>query len=362
MNPGEGEHKLFDYIRKNPQIHSKEVTIVYGLDADLIMLCLNHLRISKQIYLYRENMEGDETFILDIPMLSQRIIFEMNNFRRPSSHQETNRLYDYIFLCFFLGNDFLPHFPSLNIRTRGMDILLNAYKHLFGKTNQNLTNGKIIYWKNVRKLINLLAHNEHDNIREEYKIRDKWEKRYYSKDKSEEEKKMERYLNIPVKNREVEKYIDPTSSLWHNRYYETLFHNDNTFDFRKRVSNNYMEGLEWVMNYYTKGCLDWSWKYDFNYPPLLWDLLKFIPHFNMTMIKENDSQPVDSNVQLAYVLPKESLSLITNPKIKKFMEEKWRENENKGKLNWAFCKYIWESHVDLPYLDIEELKALSPSS
>lgn len=357
--PGEGEHKLFDYIRKNPDVHSKEVTIVYGLDADLIMLCLNHLRISKQIYLYRENMDGDETFILDIPMLAQRIIFEMNNFRRPSSHQETNRLYDYIFLCFFLGNDFLPHFPSLNIRTRGMDILLNAYKHLFGKTNQNLTNGKIIYWKNVRKLINLLAHNEHDNIREEYKIRNKWEKRYYSKDKTVEETKMERYLNIPTKNREVEKYIDPASSLWHNRYYETLFHNDNTFDFKKRVSNNYMEGLEWVMNYYTKGCLDWSWKYDFNYPPLLWDLLKFIPHFNMTMIKENNNHPVDSNVQLAYVLPKESLSLITNPKIKKFMKEKWRENENKGKLNWAFCKYIWESHVDLPYLDIEELKTLS---
>ena len=79
----------------------------------------------------------------------------------------------------------------------------------------------------------------------------------------------------------------------------------------------------------------------------------------MTMIKENNNHPVDSNVQLAYVLPKESLSLITNSKIKKFMEEKWRENENKGKLNWAFCKYIWESHVDLPYLDIEELKTLS---
>ena len=77
--PGEGEHKLFDYIRKNSAIHEKEVTVVYGLDADLIMLCLNHLRISKQIYLYRENMDGDETFILDIPKLAQRIIFEMND-------------------------------------------------------------------------------------------------------------------------------------------------------------------------------------------------------------------------------------------------------------------------------------------
>jgi 5'-3' exoribonuclease 1 len=357
--PGEGEHKLFNYIRSNPTIHSNEVTIVYGLDADLIMLCLNHLRISKQIYLYRENMDGDDTFILDIPMLSQRIIFEMNNNKKPSTCQETNRLYDYIFLCFFLGNDFLPHFPSLNIRTRGIDILINAYKHLFGKTNQNLTNGKIIYWKNVKKLINLLAYNEHNNLKEEYKIRHKWERRYYSKNTTSEDLKMERYLNIPTKNREIEKYIDPYNSLWNNRYYECLFHTDNSFDFRKRVSKNYMEGLEWVMNYYTVGCLDWNWKYNYHYPPLLWDLVKFIPNFNMKMIQQNNNVPVDSNVQLAYVLPKESLSLITNPKIKKFMEVKWRENENKGELMWAFCKYIWESHVDLPYLDIEELKILS---
>ena len=46
------------------------------------------------------------------------------------------------------------------------------------------------------------------------------------------------------------------------------------------------------------------------------------------------------------------------------MDDNVHENENKGKLVWAFCKYIWESHVDLPHLDIEELKqlVLSPST
>jgi 5'-3' exonuclease len=54
---GEGEHKLFEYIRKNALSHHKEISMVYGLDADLIMLALNHLPVSNQIYLYRETPE-----------------------------------------------------------------------------------------------------------------------------------------------------------------------------------------------------------------------------------------------------------------------------------------------------------------
>ena len=54
---GEGEHKLFDYIRKNPKEHADQVTVIYGLDADLIMLSINHLPISPNIYLFRETPE-----------------------------------------------------------------------------------------------------------------------------------------------------------------------------------------------------------------------------------------------------------------------------------------------------------------
>jgi 5'-3' exoribonuclease 1 len=51
---GEGEHKLFDFIRSNCEKHSSQNTIIYGLDADLIMLSINHLHLCPNIYLFRE--------------------------------------------------------------------------------------------------------------------------------------------------------------------------------------------------------------------------------------------------------------------------------------------------------------------
>ena len=77
----EKENTNYLVILGDYECHKHEVTVVYGLDADLIMLCLNHLRISKNIYLYRETPEfvksidksinPNESYLLDIPYLAQ---------------------------------------------------------------------------------------------------------------------------------------------------------------------------------------------------------------------------------------------------------------------------------------------------
>ena len=231
--PGEGEHKIYEYIRAHPAYHRDSQTIIYGLDADLIMLTLNHLHISENLYLYRETPEfikhidktlnPNENYLLDIPLFAQIIIQELaGSTTEPKTNYalNDNRLFDYILLCFFLGNDFLPHFPALNIRTTGIQNLVNAYKFVFSQgPGETLTQNREIIWKNVRKFIAHLAAHELEYIQEEYIQRAKMSKRLmYQKDAEADEN-----LLLPLKERAHELYINPPETGWEARYYKILF-------------------------------------------------------------------------------------------------------------------------------------------
>jgi len=350
---GEGEHKLFNYIKEND--HSTKYTVVYGLDADLIMLSINHLPISKNIFLFRETPEfiksidkslnPNESYILDIPLLAHYITEEMTNINKVKGE---TRLYDYIFICFLLGNDFLPHFPALNIRTNGIEYILNAYKNTIGNSVHRLTNGTEIYWKQFKKFVQYLSNNEYNYIVKEYKIRDKKESRAV-------DDPFKKYLLTPVYNRENEIYINPYEEYWEDRYYSTLFDIEPTYENIKKICINYLEGLEWTMKYYTKGCPDWQWKYKYSYPPLLYDLLKFIPVFNTTMISKNTNKAVHPYTLLAYVLPKECLNLLPKKIEKRLLKDKKELYPEEYDLHWDYCTYLWESHLKLPNVSIKEL-------
>ena len=49
---------------------------------------------------------------------------------------------DFVFLCFFVGNDFLPHLPGLGIREGALDALIFIYKNLLPSLADYLTNGE----------------------------------------------------------------------------------------------------------------------------------------------------------------------------------------------------------------------------
>ena len=390
---GEGEHKIFEYIRANPDYHKDTTTVIYGLDADLIMLSLNHIHLSKQLYLHREtpefiknidsSLDHDTDYLFCIHTLNAAV--EMECFGTPSVPKLSvtsapllsvtsapllsgggspcgvvGGATPYVFMCFLLGNDFLPHFPSLNIRTNGLDKIMNAYKLIKSPSffTGTSSSGIVFNWKNIRSWIDVLAKQEHENIKEEYVLRSKFRFGPSNKDETLEQKYDKIILQYPLRSREIEEYINPNEAGWEYRYYRTLFDISIDDARRKEICINYLEGLEWTMKYYTSGCADWNWCYKYDYPPLLCDLIKYVPYFETKLINPSNSPTyaVTPLVQLSYVLPRSSMYLLPDALHRALIKAHpdWYGYEHHPLL-WAFTKYIWESHAKLPEIDIKEL-------
>jgi 5'-3' exonuclease len=308
--PGEGEHKIFSFIRNHPEYHASQKTLIYGLDSDLIVLSLNHLKYG-DIKLLREApafmMQDKELHVLDVSKLADGICEIIGD-----------RIPDYIFMTLFLGNDFMPHFPALNLRTTGFDTLIQTYNSCM-LPNETMYTGSKIQWDIVERFIQALSEKEHSIMIKEYHARNR-----LKVDVSTEDKKIN---NAPILKREREHFICPVQPGWEKRYY-TL---DNAPV--EKICKNYMDMLEWNINYYTKGCINWSMYYEYSYPPLLVDLAKHVP--KQTITSYDDTQLTTTEL-LKYVLPPPYYNYIPN--------EVSQESE-KPSLLWAYCRYIWESHV-----------------
>jgi len=375
--PGEGEHKMFQHIRDHATTNDNAA--VYGLDADLIMLAIFHYHLCKNIHVFRETPEfvkskvinpewndgksPEPILFMDIAALSTSIIDEMN-----CKYKDPHQIYDYAFMCFLLGNDFLPHLPCLNIRSHGIQVLMDIYReclgtvpdaHFISKTTGN------IQWKWVQKYIRDLADVEHELLNKEYDRRSKFDT--YTWSSTDVEKLIH---HAPIICRGIEKYICPSESGWQDRYYTALFNkkqevvkNNGSKQGRqaqasvlvlynetnkKKICKNYLEGLEWVFKYYTEGCVDWKWMYNYNYPPLLADLVQHIPSREKKMISVSfaSNQPLSAKAQLMYVIPPALHEQMLGPEMTAYLKKNYGYiYEESIEFDWAFCEYMWESKL-----------------
>lgn len=363
---GEGEHKLYEYIRTHQEYHKKSITAVYGLDADLIMLSLNHVSYTKNIFLYRETphfiksidttLTPGKNYILDMNKMSEAITADLTD-GNPKSQPQC--IQDYIFICFLLGNDFLPHFPALNIRTDGITRITAAYKETVSKCG-NLTNKKGIIWNHFKTFIVILSNNEEQYFKCEHIIREK-QSRTALYGRNNDNQIETAVMNIPIKDRSKEIYINPNEDGWRERYYMSLFESSRSEDVCKQISINYLEGLEWTYRYYTTGCPDWTWYYKYNYPPLLCDLKRFILSGEQTLLRnEMSTKPIHPHVQLVYVLPSNCAELLPVSVRNTIMKElpEWFHNIEHATIEYSYCRYLWEGHLQLAGMDVKQLEVI----
>ena len=177
--PGEGEHKVLEFIRTQRSLDTYDPNVshcIYGADADLIMLSL--ITHEPNFIIIRESI-NDATFrkcdvcgktghykadcpkvtgrkedeksindiefsIIKIAVLREYLAIEFKDLILSFSYDFERVIDDFVLICFFVGNDFLPHLPSLKIREGGLDALLFLYKYMLPKLDGYLTDkGKI---------------------------------------------------------------------------------------------------------------------------------------------------------------------------------------------------------------------------
>jgi len=328
---GEGEHKIMDYMRLH---NTNKNAMIYGLDADLIMLGLLHLSVNPNVYLYRETIHFSYLSQIDS---REDYTFNMNEMAIQISEflemPKNDAIPNYCFLCFLFGNDFLPHFASLNIRNNGIPYLMDIYK----KTKLPLVNGTKIIWKNFKLLCIELSKQETERIVENVR----WKS----------------CIKTTPLNKTDELNILPLNDMGREIYLSKHIDKYNILLFGQRDEKpclNYLKMLEWTWNYYQGICKDHYICYEFNVAPLLSSIINYIPCFSEELITQKN-EPIPLAIsQLIYVLPYNDFHLVpinTDSIVSKFPNLK----ETDFNIHYDFCKFFWESHVEFNYLPFKEL-------
>ena len=145
--PGEGEHKIMSYIRSLKTINN--TIIVYGLDADLILLSMLNSE-DNTLYLMREEMEFNKV-VKDQFNDPQFLYFDIESFKKKViPDYSKQKMLDYILMMSFLGNDFVPHNIAFTIKENGHTFLYENLKtlnkHLVDRQNNIIWENIILYF------------------------------------------------------------------------------------------------------------------------------------------------------------------------------------------------------------------------
>ncbi len=97
--------------------------------------------------------------------MREYLYLEFKDLRLPFPFDFERIIDDFVFLCFFVGNDFLPHLPSLQIREGALDAILVIYKNLLPSLGDYLTKSGEIDFSKVDLIFNDIAKIEEEVFR-----------------------------------------------------------------------------------------------------------------------------------------------------------------------------------------------------
>lgn len=354
--PGEGEHKLIRYIREKGD--PRESYVLYGLDADLIMLALSTQNILTRktptghippFYVLREDQyRDDQKIIIDIYKFRHFLISEMF---WGIDFDHMNFIDDFIYLCFLLGNDFLPHSPTIDLTEGGIELLMESYSSACATHESHLIDpkAKTVNKKVFKDIFYNVFLNERLNIEAALKRGDKFADPLLnsfvtyrngtvtsSTESSVPESSSTESSSTESNGRIVKGEPIVDFDAYRKSYYESKFPGKTPVS----VCHSFFHGMDWVYRYYTNGIPAWNWKYPYEYSPFAAEMLHAIDSYVPSEFKLE--RPMSLYRQLLSILPPESAELM--PAALRPIMEKFPKSQNVI-IDLAGKKFEWQGVV-----------------
>jgi len=303
MEAGEGEHKIMNLLRSREK--TDETILVYGLDADLILLTM--LNAPCKAYLMREDSEmgvvrtdafGEESY----SYFSLEVLKETLWAKRDVEYTD---VLEYVTAMSLLGNDFLPHSLSIKMREDGHQFLLSELREM-KEAGLRFLHKENDFWKinyeTVHWLLKRWAAAEEDRLTHSFKKKIQMRGRL---EMTLETMPLENPVEFAIL--QVENKVWSLKPGWQNHYRKEWLFCQTPEDIDK-CCREYLVGLQWVLDYYTgQKAVDMTWFYPRLIPPLWSDLATYMHE------KKEIPEPVvftgkgiQPEEQLAMVLPVQS--------------------------------------------------------
>ena len=176
--PGEGEHKIMEYIRlakAQPDYNANVRHCLYGLDADLIMLGLlshdPHFSLLREEVTFgrqqkkSKELEHQNFYLMHLCIVREYLELEFQQLKEPGTLEfpfDLERVIDdFILMAFFVGNDFLPNLPNLHINEGALALMFKVYKSVLPKAGGYINERGVINMKRLKVLLDELQHVEY---------------------------------------------------------------------------------------------------------------------------------------------------------------------------------------------------------
>jgi 5'-3' exonuclease len=287
---------------------------------------------------------GTITYV-NINNLRLAIIKELSS--KWTIENEKDLIESYCVMCSILGNDFIPHILNLNIKSGGLDKLINITEIAI-RMNGPLVEDNKINKNTLSDIFNQIAESEDNDIM-----------KLITKDIERKPR------DFTLLSQEYGiKYKDDTLNLmnnnqkkWRYYYYKNIFDININIDSTSIISNNYIKGIYWTYNYYKKLNLDYTWYYPYNYPPTVKDISNYLKVNDIDEIKSK-GEYLKPEIQLLLILPINSINLIDD-KYKKYMTDisfglKYLY-PIEYKIQTLFKTHLWECCPILPIINIDKM-------